>query len=218
MANTVELVREHLIRFRAAQGFRLPVSASVTFLGVEPIEVLRWADWVGPDGRVDVSAPGGGPVVHYASVGCSRHPMTDPTALVTATDGPRAELLIEMRPDPATYPARSAEATLAGLHRTVAVLAAAPAVEGLVLVPDALVDLGAPLWQGAPFTGVLLEESDIDDLSAPGGAPVRFLRAVPITANEAAWVRLKGAQALRAAWAEAGIDPTDPGRGAVSGV
>jgi hypothetical protein len=32
---------------------------------------------------------------------------------------------------------------------------------------------------------------------------------VPITATEAAWVRLKGADALRAAWAADGVDVTD---------
>ena len=42
--------------------------------------------------------------------------------------------------------------------------------------------------------------------------PVRLLRAVPITANEAAWVRLKGADALRDAWREAGIDVMEPNR------
>ena len=42
--------------------------------------------------------------------------------------------------------------------------------------------------------------------------PITLLRAVPITANEAAWVRLKGARALRDAWAEAGIDVTAPRR------
>ena len=37
-----------------------------------------------------------------------------------------------------------------------AVLAATPAVDGVVLVVDALIDLGSPLWEGAPFTAVLL--------------------------------------------------------------
>ena len=46
--------------------------------------------------------------------------------------------------------------------------------------------------------------------------PVRFLRAIPITANEAAWVRLKGADALREAWAEASIDIADASRSPAS--
>jgi hypothetical protein len=103
------------------------------------------------------------------------------------------------------------------VHRTLAVLAAAPAVEGVVLTADGLLDLGDPLWKGAPFTAMLLGDSDIDDLPLPEPAdPVRFLDAVPITGTEAAWVRLRGAAALRQAWAEAGIDVRDPARGAAS--
>ncbi|MGW8649499.1 suppressor of fused domain protein [Nocardia salmonicida] len=90
-------------------------SASVTFLGLEPVEILR--------------IPGDG-AVHYATVGGSRHPMGDPT--------------------------------------------------------DLLAD------------------------------PVRYLSVTPVTATEAAWVRVRGAQALRDAWAEAGIDVRDPERGAVN--
>ncbi len=46
--------------------------------------------------------------------------------------------------------------------------------------------------------------------------PVQFLEVVPLTGTEAAWVRLKGAAALREAWTEAGIDVRDPGRGAAA--
>jgi hypothetical protein len=42
--------------------------------------------------------------------------------------------------------------------------------------------------------------------------PVVFLSAVPITATEAAWVRLKGAQAMRQAWLDDGVDVLDPRR------
>jgi hypothetical protein len=45
---------------------------------------------------------------------------------------------------------------------------------------------------------------------------VQFLAAVPLTGTEAAWVRLRGAEALREAWTEAGIDVRDPNRGAAS--
>jgi hypothetical protein len=41
---------------------------------------------------------------------------------------------------------------------------------------------------------------------------VRFLAATPITATEAAWVRLKGADAMRAAWLSDGVDVLDPNR------
>ena len=104
-----------------------------------------------------------------------------------------------------------------GIVRSLAVIAATPAVDGVVLTDDLLVDLSAPLWEGAPFTAVLLGRSDIGDLELePPRDPVRFLRAVPITGNEAAWVRLKGAAAMRAAWAEDQVDVADPGRRASS--
>ncbi|MDL9946017.1 suppressor of fused domain protein [Gordonia sp. ABSL11-1] len=166
-----------------------PQRASVTFLGVEPIDVLRFVS---------------GDDVLYVTVGCSRHPMADPTDLhADPLRGPRAELVVRMHGSTA----------LPGLHRRMATLAAAPAVEGLVLDVDALVDLSEQLWDGAMCTAVLLEADDLGEvtLDAPR-EPVRFLRAVPITANEAAWVRLKGADALRGAWREAGIDVMSPDR------
>ena len=88
-----------------------------------------------------------------------------------------------------------------------------------MLAPGALVDLSGPLWAGpagaAPFTAVLLGESDIPDLAlAPPRDPVRFLAAVPVTQTEGAWIRLKGAQAMRQAWADDGVDVLDPRRGA----
>jgi hypothetical protein len=168
-------------------------SASVTFLGTEPIEVLRFRERG---------------VVHYVSLGCSRHPMTDPTEIVAdPMSGPRAEVVLRLRdPGPAT-----------GIARSVALLAAAPAVEGVVLVADALIDLGSPLWAWpsgrVPFTAVLLGHSEIADLPLdPPREPVSFLSATPITATEAAWVRLKGAEAMRQAWDNDGVDVLDPRR------
>lgn len=198
MTSVVDAVRAHLAEHYAGRGFAPPASASVTFLGLEPMTIQRWV---------------GEPLVAFASVGCSRHAMTDPNALLTVEDGPRAEVILELRPAD-----DGPGAALDGVHRSLAILAATPAVEGLVLAPDALVDLSAPLWAGAPFTAVLLGESAVPDLDREDGEPVRFLRADPITANEAAWVRLKGAAALREAWAEAGIDPADPGRPAARAV
>jgi hypothetical protein len=167
-----------------------PDSASVTFLGTEPIEVLRF----GPDDEG---------MVHYASLGCSRHPMTDPADIAAdPVRGPRAEAVVSLR-------GRSPD----GLARSVAVLAAAPSVEGLVLAPDALVDLGSPLWAGAPFTAFLLGHSDIGDVELPvPHDPVTVLSATPITPTEAAWVRLKGADAMREGWRTDGVDVLDPGR------
>jgi Suppressor of fused protein (SUFU) len=58
-----------------------------------------------------------------------------------------------------------------------------------------------------------LGHSDIDDvpLTAPL-PPVAMLSATPITATEAAWVRLKGADAMRDAWQQDGVDVLDPSR------
>lgn len=190
-----ERVRGHLAGHFAGVE---PDAASVTFLGAEPIEVLRFR---GTDA-----------VVHYASVGCSRRPMADPTQVhADPQRGPRAEIVLGLRdPGPAT-----------GIARSIAVLAATPAVDGVVLVADALIDLGSPLWargsgesaRRVPFTAVLLGRSDIPDLPLqPPLDPVQFLSATPITATEAAWVRLKGAEAMRRAWENDGVDVLDPYR------
>jgi hypothetical protein len=192
----LDQVRAHLRRHFAGSGFASePDSASVTFLGTEPVEVLRFRS-----GRHGL--------VHYVSVGCSRHPMTDPTeVLADPQRGPRAEIILRLRdPGPST-----------GIARSLAILAATPAVDGVVLAADALVDLGSPLWawptERVPFTAVLLGHSDIPDLPLePPREPVKFLSATPITATEAAWVRLKGAEAMRQAWQNDGVDVLDPKR------
>ena len=63
-----------------------------------------------------------------------------------------------------------------------------------------------------PFTAMLLGRSDIDDVALPApNDPVTVLSATPITATEAAWVRLKGAEAMREAWRTDGVDVLDPG-------
>jgi Suppressor of fused protein (SUFU) len=63
---------------------------------------------------------------------------------------------------------------------------------------------------------VLLGRSDIPDLRLePPRDAVNFLSATPITATEAAWVRLKGAEAMRQAWQNDGVDVLDPNRRAV---
>lgn len=200
MTQPLAKVRAHLRSHFAKAGIEAePDTASVTFLGTEPIEVLRFA-------------PGADRVVHYVSLGCSRHSMTDPgEILADRLRGPRAEVVLRLRdPGPAT-----------GLARSLAVLAATPAVDGVVLTEDALIDLGTPLWSRSsdpvPFTAVLLGPSDIPELPLePPRDPVRFLSATPITATEAAWVRLKGADAMRLAWQTDGVDVLDPNRPASS--
>ena len=196
MTQPLDQLRAHLRGYFADAGIKSePDSASVTFLGTETIEVLRFRS--GPDG-----------LVHYVSLGCSRHPMGDPTEiLVDQLRGPRAEVVLRLRdPGPVT-----------GIARSVAVVAATPAVDGVVLVADALIDLGSPLWARpsgrVPFTAVLLGRSDIPDLQLElPRDPVNFLSATPITATEAAWVRLKGAEAMRQAWHTDGVDVLDPNR------
>ncbi|WP_292976826.1 suppressor of fused domain protein [Mycobacterium sp.] len=190
MSRPLDRVRAHL---DTHFGHAEPDVASVTFLGADAIDVLRY--------RVDDT-------VHYVSLGCSRRPMVDPTTMVADPElGPRAEVVLRLR---------NTEA-ITGLARTLAIVAASPAVEGLVLVPDALVDLSGPLWTHpsarVPFTAVLLGDSDIAELPlGPPRDPVRFLSATPITATEAAWVRLKGADAMREAWRTDGVDVLDPYR------
>lgn len=190
MTDVLADVRAHL---RARLGGERD-AAAVTFLGTQSFDVLRF----GPDGDG---------VVHYVSLGCSREPMTDPAEFaVDQLRGPRAEVAVALRgPTPA------------GLARSVAVLAAAPAVEGLVLAADALVDLGTPLWTRAAFTAFLLGAGDIGDVELPAPYdPVSVLSAIPITPTEAAWVRLKGADAMRDAWLADGVDVLDPARRASS--
>jgi hypothetical protein len=164
--------------------------AAVSFLGAEQIDVLRF----GPDT---------GGLVRYATVGMSRAPMADPGADLVAADGPRAELVLSVR----------------GLHdsalRRLAVLAASPAVEGVVITPGAGLDLGEPLWDGARFTAVLVGEPGglVQDLPMDDGVePVRFLPVLPMTPNEAAWKRVHGAAALEERWLAQALDLRDPGR------
>lgn len=195
MTDVLAAVREHLNGHFATAGIvDDPVAASITFLGAEAVEILRYG--ADPDG-----------VYHYVSLGCSRHPMSDPLDFVAdGSSGPRAEVALALRgPTPG------------GLAKSIAVVASTPAVEGLILVPDALVDLETPLWDGAAFTAVLLGPSDIGDIAVDGiDAPVTVLSATPITATEAAWVRLKGAEAMREAWTTDGVDVRNPRRRAAS--
>lgn len=188
--DVVEQVRGGVLRHFGVDPSAVD-AASVTFLGLESIEILRIAS---------------DDLVHYATLGGSRHPMGDPAeVLADPVRGPRAELVLTLR---------AGVGASSGLAKSLGVLVAAPAVEGVVLQEDALLDLGEPLWRDAPFTAVLLGASDIPEIRLPEPAePVRYFSVAPVTATEAAWVRVRGAQALRDAWAEAGIDVRDPRRG-----
>ncbi|MEV7499875.1 suppressor of fused domain protein [Streptomyces sp. NPDC093018] len=169
--------------------------AAVTFLGTDRIEVLRFTE---------------GDVVRYATLGMSAHPMSDPTALVAdPVEGPRAELVLSVR---------AGVADTDKVLRPLAVLAASPQVEGLIVTPGASLDVGDPLWPGAPFTSVLVGEGGglVEDLELDEPLdPVRFLPLLPMTPNEAAWKRVQGAQALQERWLTHGTDLRDPVRRSV---
>ena len=200
MNDSLAAVSDHLRDYFASLGIDSePDIASVTFLGVERIDVLRF----GPDHRVGLEG-----VFHYVSLGCSRYPMADSAAAIAdPIRGPRAEITLSLREG----------ASANGLARSIAVIAATPAVEGVVLGAGALVDLSGPLWDAAPFTAVLLDLSDVPGLSLdPPRDPVQFLSAVPVTQTEGAWIRLKGAEAMRQAWSDDGVDVLDPLRPASS--
>ncbi|MFE2480363.1 suppressor of fused domain protein [Streptomyces sp. NRRL F-2747] len=191
MAQILALVEA---RLRSALG-EPDARAAVTFLGTDRIEVLRFAE---------------GDLVRYATLGMSAQPMTDPTAVVAdPLRGPRAELVLTVR---------AGLAPTDELLRPLAVLGAAPQVEGLVVAPGASLDVGAPLWGGAPFTSVLVAEPGglVEDLELDEPMdPVHFLPLLPMTANEAAWKRVHGAAALQERWLSHGTDLRDPHRSAV---
>ncbi|MCK9893752.1 suppressor of fused domain protein [Frankia sp. AgB32] len=166
--------------------------AAVTFLGTEQIEVLRF----GPDR---------GGIVRYLTLGMSREPMTAADSAVRDPAGPRAELVLSLR------------GRRDSVLRRLAVLAAIPVVEARPVAPGAVLDLGEPLWDGAPFSAVLVAEPGglLPDLTVPdepAAAPVRFLPVLPMTANEAAHKRVHGPDSLHQRWLAAGTDLRDPSR------
>ncbi|WP_406454994.1 suppressor of fused domain protein [Streptomyces sp. NBC_01622] len=185
-------------RLRTALG-EPDARAGVTFLGTDRVEVLRFQD-TGQEGGI----------VRYATLGMSAQPMSDPTAMLAdPVAGPRAELVLSVR---------GGLADTDKVLRPLAVLAASPQVEGVVVAPGASLDVGEPLWPGALFTSVLVAEpgglvEDLD-LDAPLD-PVRFLPLLPMTPNEAAWKRVHGAQALQERWLTNGTDLRDPSRRSV---
>ncbi|MEV7867981.1 suppressor of fused domain protein [Streptomyces sp. NPDC088124] len=201
-------------RLRTALG-EPDARAAVTFLGTDRIEVLRFLD--------------GSDVVRYATLGMSAQPMADPSALLADPAGPspdhhpslsrfaapqpfgpRAELVLSVR---------AGLADTDGVLRTLAVLAASPQVEGVVVAPGGSLDVGGPLWPGAPFHSVLVGEPGglVPDLElAAPMEPVRFLPLLPMTPNEAAWKRVRGAAELEERWLARGTDLRDPLRRSVA--
>lgn len=187
-ADLPALVEERLCSVFGAPDAR----AAVTFVGADRIEVLRFAD---------------GDLLRYATLGMSLQPMSDPLAPMSdPVRGPRAELLLTVR---------AGAADTSGVLRPLAVLAASPQVEGVVVAPGNSLDVGEPLWPGAPFSAVLVAEGGglVGDLALEEPMdPVRFLPLLPMTANEAAWKRVRGAAALQERWLATGTDLRDPSR------
>jgi hypothetical protein len=161
--------------------------ASVSFVGVEPIEILRFE-----------AVPG---EYAYVTLGMSRHPMTGADEAVVAMGGPRAELLLQVR---------DAGQAHRDLWRRLAVLGAAPAVEGVVHRAGATLDLGEPFAPGSRCTGVVVSDSTV-----PAVGDIEILQVLPATANELAWSRVHGSAALRDRWTSAGTDLRDLDRVAV---
>jgi hypothetical protein len=199
MADVSKRVEAHLCSALGEPDAR----ASVTFLGTERIDVLRFL-------AQDADGQGDGGIVRYVTLGMSAAPMTDPAAALADPErGPRAELILSVR----IGAARTDE-----VLRPLAVLAASPQVEGVVVAPGASLDVGEPLWPGAPFTSVPVAESGglVGDLELDAPLePVRFLPLLPMTPNEAAWKRARGAEALEERWLRHGTDLRDPLRGPV---
>ncbi|MFG2325499.1 suppressor of fused domain protein [Streptomyces sp. NPDC048568] len=195
MADVLPLVEA---RLRSALG-EPDARAAVTFLGTDRIEVLRFP-----------AAGQEGEIVRYATLGMSAQPMADPTApLADLVKGPRAELVLSVR---------AGLADTGKVLRPLAVLAASPQVEGVIVAPGASLDVGEALWPGAPFTSVLVAEPGglVEDLELDAPLdPVRFLPLLPMTPNEAAWKRVHGAQALQERWLTHGTDLRDPSRRSV---
>jgi hypothetical protein len=205
-----------LVEARLTEIFGEPdARAAVTFLGTDRIEVLRFraGEETGPADPGSRTPSADRPLLRYATLGMSLRPMTDPAAvLADPVRGPRAELLLTVR---------AGRADTSGVLRPLAVLAASPQVEGVVIAPGAALDLGEPLWPGAPFTSVLVGEPgglvpDLDTGPVLGTDPVRFLPLLPMTPNEAAWKRVHGAPALQERWLARGTDLRDPLRASVA--
>jgi len=172
----------------------IPTRASVTFLGVEQIEVLRYR----PTGG---SAPGG---VEYLTLGMSRYPMVPAQAdHFDPSTAPRAELLLSLQND------------RDDAWRRLAVLAAAPAVESAVYEPGNRVDLGEPWCAGSRCTGAVVVSSEFQPVPVAGLADVQVLRVLPAQPTELAWARVHGSVALLERWAKAATELDDLLRDAV---
>jgi hypothetical protein len=171
---------------------QVPSRASVSYVGVDQIEVLRFEPI--PGERI------------YVSLGMARHPMTSAGESVVTADGPRAELMLHLS-DPTDQ--------FAEVWRRLALLAAAPAVEGVVYADGMTVDIGEPLLRGSNCTGAVVTQSPLAAVTTEVG-DIEVLQLTPATQNELAWSRVHGSAALRQRWADAQTELLDLGRRSVS--
>jgi hypothetical protein len=171
------------------QHFELePVRASVSFLGVQPLEILRYPEVAAGERRV----------TSYLTLGMARHPMGDPAApAVEVNTAPRAELILTAFGSPDE------------VWRRLAVLAAAPAVESAVYTPGGRIDLGEPWLAGSRCVGGVLVEGPLQPVVVAGMAKVQILRIVPATSTELAWARVHGSDALTQRWRQHGTELRD---------
>lgn len=162
-----------------------PQRASVSFVGVDPIEVLRFEPIPGERA--------------YLTLGMARHAMTGAAEAVLSADGPRAELLLHLRDPGDLY---------ADVWRRIAVLAAAPAVEGVVYADGMSVEIGEALVAGSACIGVVVIDSPLTPVASAYG-PVAILQLLPATSTELAWCRVRGSTALRERWRKHDVDLLD---------
>jgi hypothetical protein len=176
------LVESHYERHFGSE----PSRASVSFVGVEQIEVLRFVQ---------------GTVAVYLTLGMSRQPMSlssQPT--IDPVLGPRAELVLV---------ALSSRANLDVLWRKLAVLAAGPAVESVRYEPGSRVDLGEAWEPSSRCTGGILAPSMLPPLMIAGNIQIQFLRVIPATAGELAYARIHGSDSVLALWQQQAAELVD---------
>ncbi len=172
---------------------RSPQRASVSFVGVDPIEVLRFAR---PAGEWT-----------FVSLGMARSPMTSAAAPVLEQSGPRAELLLRVRDEANRF---------SDVWRQLALLAAAPAVEGVVYRDGASIDLGRPLAPGSRCAGIVAVPAPGMPVIETAEGRVTVFEALPATGSELAWARARGTGALRELWAAQRTDLLDLNRGSLT--
>ena len=165
-----------------------PRRASISFVGVEPISVLRFE-------------PVPGELV-YISLGMSQRPMSSASDSTVDPSGPRAELAFTVLESPGRFQ---------DVWRQLAVLAAAPVVEGVVYVAGMTVDLGQPIAKGSRCTGAVTSSSALGPIETVAG-PVEVFELVPATSTELAWARVHGTDALRGLWVSHATEVRDLAR------